>query len=228
MVKKVTPAGKAGFCHVIKPDTKYKEEGEYKVELLLDPTAESTQEFLGFLDGLMEQAEADAKAWAEEQKERKGLKRAKAVTRGMEPYEEVEHKYHGDVVRVRLNSKASGIKDGERWHREPPPQFDAAGTKLKKPIAFYGGSTIAVSGEFATYVNPKGEYGITRRIRAIQILELARGGGTPQTAAEAGFEANEHGSFSAEDVDFDDDDIVDDVEDAVDDDEAGEDEETEF
>lgn len=210
MVKKVTPAGIAGFCHVIQPDTKFNPEGDYKVELLLDPAAESTSKFIEFLDGMMEKAEQDAQAWAEEQRERKGLKRAKAVKRGMEPYEEVEHPQHGDVIRIRLSSKASGVnaKTGERWHREPPPQFDSAGNKLPKPVLFYGGSTIAVSGEFNTYVNPKGEFGITRRIRAIQILELVSGGGgAPKTAAEAGFEVNENGSFSVDDVAYPDDDV---------------------
>lgn len=75
--------------------------------------------------------------------------------------------------------------------------FDAKGKALKVIPDIWSGTTAIVAGELRPFSMPIG-VGISLRLNAAQIIELASGGGS-KSAAGYGFGAHE-GGFSADDA----------------------------
>lgn len=79
-----------------------------------------------------------------------------------------------------------------------PDLFDAKGKPLKGAPEIWGGTTAIVAGELRPFNMPIG-VGISLRLKAAQIINLATGGGGERAAGAYGFAAQE-GGFDADDL----------------------------
>lgn len=168
-VRLLTPKGVAKFPFLNRPNTRFKEEGEYSVNLVLNPADEGVQEFLQQLEELTEKAVEKAKndliAAGKKAK-------AKNVTARL-PYRNEEDDEGDETgnVEIKFRQRAKGkTKDGREFEITIP-LFDAAGQPMSKDI--YGGSIIRIN--FTPnpyYVASTGEAGVSLLINAVQVIEL--------------------------------------------------------
>jgi hypothetical protein len=170
-----TPAGVAKWAWITKADTKFNEEGEYKVTLVLDqdtatPVINKIEKELDvFYKGLKAQ----------------GKKKIKEAVR---PYgEEVDDE--GDPtgnVEFKFKSKAK--------YKPRIPVFDAKGKPLTD-VEVWSGSTIKVNTALSPYEAPIGA-GLSMRLNAVQVIDLVQGsGGTAE-----GFGFGEEDGYVHEDA----------------------------
>lgn len=164
----MTPKGVAKFPWLQRPDTKFKAEGEYSVELLMDRDAAQP-----LIDKLQPQFDAVLKA-AQKDPKRKGKKltvhdfwRAEVDDDGNET----------GRVSMKFKALASGVskKDGKPWTRTIN-LFDAKGEKLDPAVRVFGGSILKVSFTANAFDKPIG-LGLSLRIEAVQVLKAVSGGG---------------------------------------------------
>lgn len=203
----ITPAGIAAHCWLDKPDTKYKDEGEFKVDLIL--SAEAAAPLVALIDEKMA-ALKESEEVAELEKKRKehNKKFAKQPKKQVDELQEnipylVVTDDNGDEtgeVKFKFSSKASGEykagpKVGQKWTRKIDV-FDAK----KKPIkgSVWAGSKLKVAytvGEYVATVTIG--YGVKLYLEAVQVLELVQGGS--RTADGYGF-GEEEGYESSDDA----------------------------
>lgn len=172
--KVTTPAGVAGYLYLSKPDTKFKEEGEYRAQITLD--AKYLSKFEALIDAEIEKSVAKAK----EENAGKRIKQADSPIR-----------YNEDGT-FTLNTKCPAFvtakKTGERYSLMPTV-FDGAGNRLKNEDLKAGqGSTIKVNLEIRPYFTSLVGAGVTLRVIAVQIIELVEFGGG--TASGFGFDTD--------------------------------------
>lgn len=200
-IKVVTPTGTARFPWLTKPDTKFNAAGEYKTELVIDPSTKDGAEFVERLE-----AEAD-KAYQSAQAELKAkggkhIAAAKKLTKHM-PLED-DYDDNGDETGlkvIKMKSKASGTtKAGKNWERVIP-LFDAAGVQVPKgSISIFGGSRLKIEVVLNPFSMPAtNTAGLNLQIEAIQIIELSGGSGGGGTASSHGFGVEADG-FSASSI----------------------------
>jgi hypothetical protein len=166
-----TPAGIARYPRLNSPDTKFSEEGQYKVDL--EMSAEDAEPFLKQIEAMF------AEFLADKQRE---LKKEKLKMHAP-PWTE-----NDGMVQLKLKVKAVGkSKDGETYTRQPK-LFDASGQITNENVG--GGSTLKVAVVPYFWYTASLGAGITLQPKAVQILDLVTwsSGGT----AEAyGFEVAE-------------------------------------
>ena len=184
-VRYTTPAGIASWPKLRVADTKFDADGSYGVKLLLDPNHPATQPFLTKLD------EMAAAAFVEMKKENtKYAKVMKLVT----PYANELDKDGNETGKIVLNFTMPAVirnKEKTKEWKLKPVIFDATLTPLPEEQDVGGGSTIIVSFESWPYFNAKDkEAGITRRLVAVQVLDLKQWNGSVD-AASFGFAAAE-------------------------------------
>lgn len=200
--KITTPAGVAGYLYLSKPDTKFKEEGEYRAQITLD--AKYSAKF----EALIEEELAKSLAKAKEENAGKRIKQADSPIR-----------YNEDGT-ITLNTKCPAFvtskKTGERFSLRPTV-FDGAGNRLNNDNLKAGqGSTIKVNLEIRPYYTALVGAGVTLRLVAVQIIELVEFGGG--SAAGFGFDTDgdaielaaskpERAAPAPAATDFDDDDV---------------------
>jgi len=184
-----SPAGIALFPYLTRPDTEYQPEGEYKVDIVLDPADDGVQDFV---DGLIEKNERAAQEVLQDQP---AAKRKKAVTHC--PITPEEDRESGEetgryVLRVKMKAKVKP-KDGDEFEQRPK-LFDAKGNKIDpEKIRPWTGTKLKAAFELVPYFNAAtSQCGLTLRLKAVQILELVEGEGS---AESYGFEEEE--GFSA-------------------------------
>lgn len=196
-IRIVTPQGVAKFPYLTTPDTQFNSDGEYKVNIILDPADPDVQPFLDRLDELateaVEKAKTDLIAGAKTPK--LGERAAEAVI-PQEPYRE-DLDSEGEPtgkIEVRFKTRARGTrKDGSVWTRTVN-LFDAKGKPLGEGVAVYGGAVIKVN--FTPnpyYVAGTKAAGISLQLNAVQVLELSSGA----DASFYGFSSEE--GFDSED-----------------------------
>lgn len=198
--KVTTKAGRAGYMYLSKPDTKFKEEGEYRAEVVL--TAADAADLIEKIDAQMEVSLAKAK------KENPG-KRIKSAD---VPYREQ------DDGTVKFSFKCPAFvtskKTNERYDMKPAI-FDAGGNRINNAdCKAGGGSTIRVSGELRPYFTALVGAGVSLRLKAVQIIKLVEYGGGGGSAEGFGFDTEEGyvadtPRSAAEQAGFDSDDDVD-------------------
>ena len=174
----VTPAGIAQYPYLTTPDTKFNPDGDYKVNLEIDPTEITT-----FLDEQHEAAVAAAK------KDNPGKK----IKEGDVPYS-VNDETGKVTVRFKLKAKVHP-KNGESFDQRPA-LFDAKGKPLGKDVKIGGGSKIKVSYEVLPYYTAIAGAGISLRLKAVQVIDLVEysSGGSGESygfGKEDGYEATE-------------------------------------
>ena len=159
-----TEKGVAYYPYISAPDTKFDEQGHYKVNLCLPKEdAKSVIELINseILNGI--------KA-LKEQKPNKNIKQAPV------PYhdelDEETGEPTGNVV-IKFKSKAA----------YKPAVFDSKGNMMTNSN-IYGGSVLKVNGSCAFYDSPAVGVGVSLRLRAVQVIQYVEGA---QGASKFGF-----------------------------------------
>lgn len=184
-----------------------KPNGQYTVGVILDRQNPGVAQFLAALDKQMEVAadEADKAFKAMAVAPRKALE-AKGGIKADAPYkiiyDEVTEEDSGKVE-FKASMQASGLrkKDNTKWVAKPA-LFDGKGLPLKAGIAVWSGSLGIVNFECEPYFIPgSGAFGLSRRLKGAQIIQLVSSGGG-RSAASMGFSAQDDG-FSSDDIEAD-------------------------
>jgi|TARA_B110000503_G_scaffold68597_1_gene107099 hypothetical protein len=173
-----TPKGIAQYPWLSKPDTKFSEEGDYKVNLIL--SAEEAAP-------IVEQINAAFADNMQAEMKKQGKKELKAAN---PPYMEElgdDGQPTGNVI-FKFKSKAA----------YKPAIFDAKG----KPMIdsnIWGGSEIRVNGTIGGYYTSLIGVGVALRLRAVQVIQYVEGSGDGATRfgfeETAGYEHNTPDSF---------------------------------
>jgi hypothetical protein len=161
-----TPQGIAQYPWLSKPDTKFSEEGDYKVNLIL-PKAEA-------IPLLKQINEVFAENVDKETKKAKG----KDIKKASPPYfEELDDAGQptGNVI-LKFKSKAA----------YKPAIFDAKGIPMIDSN-IWGGSELKINGSIAPYYTSLIGAGVALRLRAVQVIQYVEGGSG--SADRFGFEA---------------------------------------
>lgn len=174
----ITPVGRAIYPKLNEPDTKFKEEGEYTVNLAL--SGDDAQSMIEVIE------EAKKEALAMAKKKIKGKKKPKEADL---PYFEVldEDENETGEIAFKFKMKASGVskKTGKRWERRPPI-FDAKTNKIDpEKTMIWGGTMMKVSYTVSPYYVPALGAGVSLRLEGVQVIELVSGGGA--SASDLGF-----------------------------------------
>lgn len=198
-----TPAGKLAWPHISSvdygTDNFPKPDGEYNTRLILSPS-ENVSKFLKSLDQLMDQARKKAEAELSKMTvpARKKIEMAGGI-KPLAPYSEVfdpDTEEPTGEFEFRAKTKASGVskKDNKKWHRKLAI-FDAKGQPIPEGVEIWGGSTAVLAVTLEPYfVSGSGQYGLQKRLNAVQVLSLVSSGGN-QNAETYGF--SEHDGFDA-------------------------------
>lgn len=210
--KFVSPKGLFSYPKLTEPDTKFKEEGEYSVNLILDKDTPEAKKLMAQVDKAAAESLAEAKAKA------KNAAEARKWETKYLPYNDVEDEETGEPtgqIKVKFTMKASGVskKTGKPWTRKPA-LFDAKGKPITGDVNIGGGTIGKISYEIVPY-SPTTQVGASVKLalEAVQIIELREWG--ERSADSYGFgeeegyahDENEHG-FGDESEDNDDDDLT--------------------
>lgn len=175
--------GKALWCKVFEPDTKFDSNGIYSVDLLIPET--KAQQLCEFLDGVAD------KRYKEEVKAKPKLK-ASLSTR---PAYETDYDEDGNEtgnLKFKFKLKASGQTRDGRDYSQKPAVVDAKRKPMTEEVAVGNGSTIKVAFEPIPYVMASTkQVGVSLRMKAVQIIDLVEYGGSAASVFDEvdGFEA---------------------------------------
>jgi hypothetical protein len=196
--KIITPKGTMIYLWLNKPDTKWKEEGEYRVELKVD--AEAAAPLLKTIDKLYAAAIKKARA-NPKHKNKKVKEQDKPYTLELD-----DDGNETGLVLFKFKRRASGVKkDGSPWAIKPDV-FNSKGEKLDPAIQVWGGSVGKVSFTAEPYDTPIGA-GLSLRLEGVQVIKLVEGSG--RSAESYGF-GNESDDDDADETDDDESDDADD------------------
>ena len=160
-----TPKGIAQYPWLSKPDTKFSEEGEYKVSLIL-----SKEEAIPILKQINE---VFAENVAAESKKNGGKDIKKAPPPYMEQLDDAGNST-GKVI-LKFKSKAA----------YKPAIFDAKGIPMIESNV-WGGSEIKINGSIAPYYTTLIGAGVALRLRAVQVIQYVDA--STGAASKFGFE----------------------------------------
>ena len=149
-----TETGVALYPWLTKPDTKYSEEGEYKVNLIL--SKENAAPIIKTIVGVFE----------DNYKEQLKIQKKETLVKASPPFsEELDDngKPTGNII-FKFKSKAA----------YKPAIFDAKGNPLIDP-PIWGGSEIKVNAVLYPYHSPMNGAGVSLKIRAVQVIALVEG-----------------------------------------------------
>jgi|HigsolmetaAR202D_1030399.scaffolds.fasta_scaffold04708_6 Protein of unknown function (DUF2815). len=173
--KYVSPKGVFSYPRLTEPDTKFKDEGEYSVFLILDKDSPEAKKLMAQIDAAAAESLKEAKANA------KNAAEAKKWETKYLPYTDVEDEETGEPtgqIKVKFTMKASGVnkKTGKPWTRKPAI-FDAKGKPITGDIKIGGGTIGKVSYEIIPYA-PTTQVGASVKLglEAVQIIELREWG----------------------------------------------------
>lgn len=181
----VTPPGIAVWPKLTKPDTQFKKEGEYRVQLRM-PRGRADVD--AFLEELQKKFDAHA-AVCGNNKELSPKARKPADPPWKDVLDEDE-KPTGEVdVNFKMTAQILG-KDGREGWTQRPGLFDAHRNPIDpENVKVGGGSTIRVSFEVMPFAVALVGCGLSLRMRAVQILNLVEY--APMSAKAMGFEEEE-------------------------------------
>ncbi|TAJ97124.1 MAG: hypothetical protein EPO41_03795 [Reyranella sp.] len=203
--------GTAFHPYLDKPDTKFKDEGEFKVNMRW--SAEDAAKIKAQVDEKMKEARKLPDLLAAKKKN------PKAAIPENTPYKEAIDD-NGDEtgeLEFKFATTASGKskKDGKPWKRTIK-FFDAKGQPMK-PISLWSGSRLRVSYTIGTYfINAKVGYGVKLYLEAVKVIEAVQGSGG--SAKDYGFGEEEEGYTKDDMQSNDSDDAGDDSSDSEDND----------
>lgn len=149
-----TPKGVAYYPYISAPDTKFDEEGHYKVNLCI-PKEEA--------EPIIEQIKGELVAGIKALKEAKPNAKIKQAPFPFEDELDDDEEPTGNVI-IKFKSKAA----------YKPAIFDSKGTPMMRSN-IYAGSILKVNGSIAFYNSPAVGAGVTLRLRAVQVIEYVEG-----------------------------------------------------
>jgi hypothetical protein len=115
-----------------------------------------------------------------------GIKRADFLTT---LYDEDENETGEIIIKFKMGHSGTTKKTGKEWKRYPQ-LIDAKLQPIKKGVAIWGGSIVRISADIVPYFKPAdGEYGLSRFLEGVQVIELVSAGG--RSAKDMGFEEEE-------------------------------------
>ena len=196
--KYITPVGVARYPHLNKPDTRFDDEGVYKVDLIVD--ADVARPLIEKLEAIR-----DEKFGELGPAQRKQYRKADVY----EPeYDDAGDETGNVIFRTKLNAIGRSKNTGETWDNSPK-LFDSKGNSLPEDVQIWSGSKLIVAGKVMPYaMGSTKTVGVSLKCDGVQVIELVSGGG--QTAdsfgfgeVEGGFEtdASRHGFVPQGDVD---------------------------
>lgn len=219
-----TPVCVFKYCHLNKPDTRYKEEGEYSVTVAMDKDDAETQAFIEQIEALVSKQEEAAEAgWENASPKQKAAWKKKKITEPtIMPFYEDELDEEGEPtgrILFKFKTKATFEKDGKTI-RKTVTLVDGLGQVIptkKRPLVYAGTEgRVAFTVGYA-FIAKDAEAFMSFYLNQVQIAKLATGGG-----GQSAFGAVEGSDFSADDLDeynpSDEDDVDDDADDGDDDD----------
>jgi len=161
-----SPAGKAVWPKISKPETKFNPEGTYETKLRLD--AEEGGKFLQHIQQIHEEHHD-----LEQKKQGKTVKKHPLSITHVEedgaPTGEIEFKF---------TLKAQAGKPGAKWAQRPVI-FDSRGGMIKPDdISIGSGSTIKVGYDINPWFSPALGAGITLLLKSVQVIDLKEFGGS--------------------------------------------------
>ena len=153
LVSFTTPQGVAQYPYLSTPDTKFSEEGDYKVNLIL--SKEEAAPIISQIDEVMK----DNLETIKKEKKKSNIKQANL------PYfnEEKDDEETGNVV-IKFKSKGA----------YKPAIFDAKGTPMLDSN-IWAGSEIKVNAAIAPFYTAMVGAGISLRLRAVQVIQYVEG-----------------------------------------------------
>lgn len=211
-VQFMSPKGTFVWPNLNAPDTKYKTEGEYRVRLRLGEADAAA--FQALVDkhaaAALEAARTElteklaaATKGAEKGKLKAQLDKLAAAESSAKPVFDDDGNETGEVeFNIKMPAQIT-YKDGPKKGdvlKLRPDIFDAAGKLIKNPPPIWGGTVGYVAGEFRPFYTEKAGAGVSLRLKAVQIIELASAG-QGRDASAYGFGATE--GYSAEPGDDD-------------------------
>lgn len=221
-----TPIAVFKYCHLNKPDTRYKAEGEYSVNVLMDKDDPTTQAFIEKLEAQVEDQRRDAEeAFDSASPKQKAKWKKEGISEPVivDFYEDElteEGEPTGNII-LKFKTKAS-FKDRKtgKMVDKVVKLVDGKGNVIphkKRPLV-YGGTMgrVAFSIGFS-FIAENAKSFMSFYLNEVQITKLVSGG-----AGSSAFGAVEDSDFDADDLDeWDGDEDVDD--DDVNDDDDGDD-----
>lgn len=173
--------GIARYPWLNKPDTKFKAEGQFKVDLEID--AETAEPLLSMFEDIRAAEIAAAKV------KLKGKKPKEADLPLVPKLDEDGNETGTYLLKAKMTASGVSKRTGKPWSRVVPI-FDAKGKPANPQI--YGGSELILSIEPKGWANPKGECSVTCYLEGVQVIKLSQGSGGASAAA-LGFGAVEDG-----------------------------------
>lgn len=192
--------GIARYPWLNKPDTKFKAEGQFKVDLEID--AETAEPLLAQFEDIRAAEIAAAKV------KLKGKKPKEADLPLVPKLDEEGNETGTYLLKAKMTASGVSKKTGKPWSRVVPI-FDAKGKPANPQI--YGGSELILSIEPKGWANPKGECSVTCYLEGVQVIKLSKGSGGASASAlgfgavEDGYSEDEvevEGEAAGEDYDF--------------------------
>ena len=167
--KLVTPVGVSQFAWLNKPDTKFDENGHYKVNLVI--ASAEAKPLIDKINGEVTKAVAMAK----EKSKGKNIKTAN------KPFEEeyVEGKPTGNII-FKFKAKAKIIMKNGDVIDNKVPIFDSKGTPMTNQV--WSGSQMKASADMIPYYTAMAGAGVSLRLKAVQITKLVEGSGANSSA----------------------------------------------
>lgn len=161
--KFVSPKGKAGFTALVKPSTKFKEDGEYSASLVLPAKSKEAKKFIERIDELMELSRQNAC----EQLGKKNVSLAKPPYK-MEVDDEGEET--GNIVFKFSIEARKQTKMGTRVNKVA--LFDSKRRPLSSSVSIGSGTELRIKGSAKLWYTPLHGAGVKLQPEAAQIIEL--------------------------------------------------------
>lgn len=190
-LKLTTPKGVVKYAWLTTPKTKWKPQGEYTLDLILDPEKREVKQLLEKIDEVAEAAFQDAYNKAKP-RDKKGIRKNvpwkdEYVPGESEDSDEVPT---GMIVLSAKTAAQYTNKKTEEVKTITVPLFDKYGKPWDRSVAIYGGSIVAANVTVSGYFNPaQAMAGATLYLNAVQVLEAVTSAGGD--ASQYGFQVDE-------------------------------------
>lgn len=174
-VRLTSPKGVARHPWLTKPDTKFNEEGDYKVNLVV--SKKDAEPLIKSITSIRDKYAVATKA------------KKKADLPWVDEVDDNGKKTGKVVFKFKVAAKTGD------WDRKPK-LFDAKGNRVTD-VSIGSGTTMKVSFDIFTWPGGKDGCGVTLQPVAVQIIDLVEYQGSGGSAEDFGFE-EEEGSFESE------------------------------
>lgn len=193
MTKLVTPKGRASYPRLMRPDTKFSDEGTYSCDVIM--SAEDAKPFL----------QKARKVW------RDWVGKANSLAEKPKLFEKVlddEGEETGDVkIRCRVQNKLAkkGKNAGKVWDRKPAV-YDAKRNPLGEDVVLGGGSLVRCCLETREFTKKDGTKAVSFTLISVQVIDLVESGYSGGASGDDFDEEDGYEGDGASGSDFDDED----------------------